>query len=304
MTVKITPNDKNNPPGKLADAELHFDEGVLAGLKEGDVVPVKVVSIDQSGRIKLSRKAFEMRDYETAKQLANEALVIDPNSRDAIDMLELVRRQVALESKAAAATRAARGPRTVGGAYGGLVPHPFTGITEWDVGRFGVELTYHRAWEAEASGRPLDDLLETALGNLYGRSVGNAHELDAPAGGKIFVLAARQRRLDHCRRLTTCFSLLQRAAVDFNHMYPCEQLCLGRLGGAARGVIGPNAQARAHRGCSRALKRDQRSRGGPARLERLWLLGISVEGSRALGTTHDRNVDLCALATRTAFPKY
>ena len=24
MTVKITPNDKNNPPGKLADAELHF----------------------------------------------------------------------------------------------------------------------------------------------------------------------------------------------------------------------------------------------------------------------------------------
>ena len=33
MTVKITPNDKGNPPGKLADAELHFDEGTLAGLK-------------------------------------------------------------------------------------------------------------------------------------------------------------------------------------------------------------------------------------------------------------------------------
>ena len=25
MTVKIIPNDKGNPPGKLADAELHFD---------------------------------------------------------------------------------------------------------------------------------------------------------------------------------------------------------------------------------------------------------------------------------------
>ena len=24
LTVKITPNDKGNPPGKLADAELHF----------------------------------------------------------------------------------------------------------------------------------------------------------------------------------------------------------------------------------------------------------------------------------------
>src|SRR5678816_1209848 len=33
MVVKIVPNDKANPPGKLADAELHFTEGVLEGLK-------------------------------------------------------------------------------------------------------------------------------------------------------------------------------------------------------------------------------------------------------------------------------
>jgi hypothetical protein len=33
MTVKIVVNDKGNPAGKLADAELHFGEGVLAGLK-------------------------------------------------------------------------------------------------------------------------------------------------------------------------------------------------------------------------------------------------------------------------------
>jgi hypothetical protein len=33
MTVKITANDKGNPPGKLADAELHFTEGPLDGLK-------------------------------------------------------------------------------------------------------------------------------------------------------------------------------------------------------------------------------------------------------------------------------
>ena len=33
VIVKITPNDKNNPPGKLADAEIHFTEGVLDGLK-------------------------------------------------------------------------------------------------------------------------------------------------------------------------------------------------------------------------------------------------------------------------------
>jgi len=33
VVVRITPNDKNNPPGKLADAEVHFTEGVLEGLK-------------------------------------------------------------------------------------------------------------------------------------------------------------------------------------------------------------------------------------------------------------------------------
>jgi hypothetical protein len=33
MVVKIVPNDKANPPGKLADAELHFTDGVFEGLK-------------------------------------------------------------------------------------------------------------------------------------------------------------------------------------------------------------------------------------------------------------------------------
>ena len=33
MTVKINPNDKGNPVGRLADAELHFTGGPLEGLK-------------------------------------------------------------------------------------------------------------------------------------------------------------------------------------------------------------------------------------------------------------------------------
>jgi hypothetical protein len=33
MTVKILPNEKGNPPGKLADAELHFTDGPMHGLK-------------------------------------------------------------------------------------------------------------------------------------------------------------------------------------------------------------------------------------------------------------------------------
>ena len=33
MIVKFSPNDKGNPPGKLAEAELHFAEGNLNGMK-------------------------------------------------------------------------------------------------------------------------------------------------------------------------------------------------------------------------------------------------------------------------------
>ena len=33
MVIKIAPNEKGNPPGKLAEAELHFTEGPLEGLK-------------------------------------------------------------------------------------------------------------------------------------------------------------------------------------------------------------------------------------------------------------------------------
>src|SRR5262245_12494228 len=33
MQIRIIDNDRSNPPGKLADAELHFTAGPLAGLK-------------------------------------------------------------------------------------------------------------------------------------------------------------------------------------------------------------------------------------------------------------------------------
>jgi len=33
VTIKFMRNDKGNPPGKLAEAELHFSSGPLEGLK-------------------------------------------------------------------------------------------------------------------------------------------------------------------------------------------------------------------------------------------------------------------------------
>jgi hypothetical protein len=33
FSIRISPNDQGNPPGKLADAELHFTDGLLTGMK-------------------------------------------------------------------------------------------------------------------------------------------------------------------------------------------------------------------------------------------------------------------------------
>ena len=33
VTVKIVLNERSNTPGRLAEAELHFNDGMLAGLK-------------------------------------------------------------------------------------------------------------------------------------------------------------------------------------------------------------------------------------------------------------------------------
>jgi hypothetical protein len=56
MTVKFIPNDKGNPPGKLADAELHFSGGPLDGLK---LVGFAVWERKQGGR----NVTFPSRQY-------------------------------------------------------------------------------------------------------------------------------------------------------------------------------------------------------------------------------------------------
>jgi hypothetical protein len=48
------------------------------------------------------------------------------------------------------------------GAFGGLVPDPFTGVTEWDVGRFGVEVAYQAP---SSSLRPMASLV--AHGSVF-----------------------------------------------------------------------------------------------------------------------------------------
>jgi hypothetical protein len=52
---------------------------------------------DIAGRVAMAREAFDRRRYELARDTLEGALSIDPNSREASDMLDLVQRQIRLE---------------------------------------------------------------------------------------------------------------------------------------------------------------------------------------------------------------
>ena len=80
MTVKILRNEKGNPPGKLADAELHFSEGPLAGLK---LIGFAVWERKSGGR----NVTFPARQYSVNGERRSFALlrpIVDTTSQDQI----------------------------------------------------------------------------------------------------------------------------------------------------------------------------------------------------------------------------
>ena len=81
MTVKIVPNDKPGPPGKLAEAEIHFGDGALEGLK---LVGFGIWERrDKSGR----NVTFPARQYAVNGERRSFTLlrpVADPASQDRV----------------------------------------------------------------------------------------------------------------------------------------------------------------------------------------------------------------------------
>ena len=87
MTVKIIPNENGNPPGKLADAELHFTDGPLSGLKligfsvwesrvgvRNVTFPARQYSVNGERRsFALLRPASDTRDQERIRTLILQA---------------------------------------------------------------------------------------------------------------------------------------------------------------------------------------------------------------------------------------
>jgi hypothetical protein len=78
MTITFTPNDRGNPPGKLADAELHFAGGPLDGLK---LVGFAVWERKTGGR----NVTFPARQYSVNGERRSFALlrpIVDAASQD------------------------------------------------------------------------------------------------------------------------------------------------------------------------------------------------------------------------------
>ena len=80
MTVKFVLNDKGNPAGKLADAELHFAGGPLDGLK---LIGFGVWERKQGGR----NVTFPARQYSVNGERRSYSLlrpILDPSSQNAL----------------------------------------------------------------------------------------------------------------------------------------------------------------------------------------------------------------------------
>lgn len=81
FTVIIITNERGNPPGKLADAELHFTEGPLAGLK---LIGFGVWERRGGGRMNVT---FPARQYSVNGERRSFALLrphTDPHAQDGI----------------------------------------------------------------------------------------------------------------------------------------------------------------------------------------------------------------------------
>lgn len=95
-TVKFFPNDKGNPPGKLADAEVHFAHGLFAGLK---LVGFAVWERKGGGR----QVTFPARQYSVNGERRSFSLlrpVVDATAQDRVR--DLILAAYAAEEAAAA----------------------------------------------------------------------------------------------------------------------------------------------------------------------------------------------------------
>jgi len=117
-TVKTS--DGNTFTGDIqeeADKVIVSVKGIITTLDRSDIASIeypsgadeefaarmkKLAKDDVAGRIDLARWAFDKSRYDLSRRALDDAIRIDPNSREAYDMMQTVSQQMALESKKSA----------------------------------------------------------------------------------------------------------------------------------------------------------------------------------------------------------
>src|SRR5258708_5781746 len=86
MTIKIVSNEKGNPPGKLADVELHFDDGPLDGLK---LIGFSVWERPGAGGRNVTFPATQYAVHGERRSLAILPPIVDSKAQDSLRNLIL-----------------------------------------------------------------------------------------------------------------------------------------------------------------------------------------------------------------------
>ena len=100
--ITDTPESMIVKRGTIEVRVAHTDVAGVRYTEAADVFTPRINELkpdDTAGRIALAREAFRAGQYSTARKLADEVLAKEPNNKQAVDLLNTIRRQIMLEGK-------------------------------------------------------------------------------------------------------------------------------------------------------------------------------------------------------------
>ena len=100
--ITDTPESMIVKRGSIEVHVAHADVASVRYVESADAFTPRINELkpdDVAARIALAREAFRAGQYPTARGLANEVLAKDPNNKEAVDLLNMIRRQISLESR-------------------------------------------------------------------------------------------------------------------------------------------------------------------------------------------------------------
>lgn len=100
--ITDTPESMIVKRGTIEVRVAHADVASVRYTETADAFTPRINELkadDTAGRITLAREAFRAGQYSTARKLADEVLAKEPNNKQAVDLLDTIRRQIMLEAK-------------------------------------------------------------------------------------------------------------------------------------------------------------------------------------------------------------